>query len=86
MAKKKYKLMIDPTPAGWKYGFPKEIPEHAVAGDGSDLFILNSFDLTKWVVEQGYPEELFQYYKTWPEEIQVEDKYPGEDSGIENFR
>ena len=35
--------MIDP-PSGWKYGFPKEIPEH--------------IDNTKkWLIENGYPEE-----------------------------
>jgi len=76
--------MIDPTPAGYLYGFPKPLPEHAVAGSGYDLFILNSFDLAKWVVEQGYPEESFQYYRTWPEEVK-EDKYLGEDRGIENY-
>lgn len=81
---RKYQLMIDPTPAGYLYGFPKPLPEHAVAGSGYDLFILNSFDLAKWVVEQGYPEESFQYYRTWPEEVK-EDKYLGEDSGIEDF-
>ena len=75
---KKYRLMIDPTPAGYLYGFPKQLPEHAIAGTGHDLFILSSFDLTKWVVEQGYPEESFQYYRTWPEEV---DPYvtPGSD-------
>lgn len=81
---RKYQLMIDPTPAGYLYGFPKPLPEHAVAGSGYDLFILNSFDLAKWVVEQGYPEESFRYYRTWPEEVK-EDKYLGEDSGIEDF-
>jgi len=34
--------MIDP-PSGWKYGFPKEIPEHVD-------------DTTKWLLENGYPE------------------------------
>ena len=77
MAQKKYKLMLDPTPAGWAYGFPKEVPSHAVAGTGQDLFILSSFDLTKWVVEQGYPEESFQYYSVWVEEIDY--VYPGTD-------
>ena len=74
---KKYRLMIDPTPAGYLYGFPKQLPEHAIAGTGHDLFILSSFDLTKWVVEQGYPEESFRYYRTWPEEVEY--VYPGTD-------
>jgi len=34
--------MIDP-PSGWKYGFPKEIPEHVD-------------DTTKWLIDNGYPE------------------------------
>ena len=35
--------MIDP-PSGWKYGFPKEIPD-----DVENIF--------KWLVENGYPQE-----------------------------
>ena len=69
MSEKKYQLMIDPTPGGWVYSFPKPLPEEAVEGKGYDLFIKNDFDLTKWVVEQGYPEESFQYYSTWVEEV-----------------
>lgn len=63
-------LMIDPTPAGWAYGFPKALPEEAVIHYGGewDYGIKKDFDLVKWVVEQGYPEEQFQYYKTWVEE------------------
>ena len=37
------KKMIDP-PSGWKYGFPKDIPEDVV-------------DTLKWLVENGYPQE-----------------------------
>lgn len=37
--------MIDP-PSGWKYGFPKPIPDDVT-------------DTIKWLVEQGgYPQEL----------------------------
>ena len=39
MAKVEY---IDP-PSGWKYGFPKVLPE------GVD-------DVMKWLVENGYPQ------------------------------
>jgi hypothetical protein len=67
---KRYQLMIDPTPAGWAYGFPKALPEEAVGGTGYDLFIKPEFDLTKWVVEQGYPEENFQYFKQYPLEVE----------------
>ena len=37
-------LMIDP-PSGWKYGFPKPIPED------------RRKDSLVWLVEQGYPQE-----------------------------
>ena len=63
----KKRLIIDPTPAGWAYGFPKALPEDAVIHYGGewDYGIVPDFDLTKWVVEQGYPEESFRYYRTW---------------------
>jgi hypothetical protein len=35
--------IIDP-PSGWKYGFPKPIPDDIT-------------DINKWLVEQGYPQE-----------------------------
>ena len=35
--------MIDP-PSGWKYGFPKVLPE-------------NTKDTLKWLVENGYPQQ-----------------------------
>lgn len=36
--------MIDP-PSGWKYGFPKPIPE-------------NITDVNSWLIENGYPKKL----------------------------
>jgi len=66
---KKYELMFDPTPRGWVYGFPRPVPQEAVMGKGSDLWIKTDFDLTKWVTSFGYPAESFQYWKTWPQEI-----------------
>ena len=36
-------LMCDP-PSGWKYGFPKPIPEGVK-------------NTTEWLIEQGYPQE-----------------------------
>jgi len=36
-------LFIDP-PSGWKYGFPKPIPED------------RRYDSLTWLVEQGYPQ------------------------------
>jgi hypothetical protein len=44
--------MIDP-PSGWRYGFPKEIPN-------------NVTDIMGWLVENGYPknimDELGEYF------------------------
>lgn len=70
----KYQLMIDPTPAGWAYGFPKPLPEEAVlcGGKAYDLYVNPKFDLAKWVVEEGYPEESFAYYSMYPQEINEE--------------
>lgn len=52
------RTIIDP-PTGWKYGFPKPIPEDVR-------------DLRAWLVEQGYPEcdlELaLKYSRYWEEE------------------
>jgi endonuclease YncB( thermonuclease family) len=38
-------LMIDP-PSGWRYGFPKRVPE---------TFFSEGFDLGEWLIECGYP-------------------------------
>ena len=77
----KYKLYIDPTPAGWAYGFPRSLPEEAVGGTGADLYIVTSFDLTKWVCSFGYPAESFQYFRTWVQE-DTEYVYPGSDCQV----
>jgi len=63
--------MVDPTPAGWAYGFPKALPEEAVLCGGKeyDLYVNPKFDLSKWIVEQGYPEESLGYYRLYPQEI-----------------
>ena len=53
--------MIDP-PSGWKYGFPKPLPEGVKS-------------ISKWLVENGYPQlEIDKigdqfYYRTWESEI-----------------
>tara|TARA_B110001454_G_C12569091_1_gene371089 strand:- start:258 stop:446 length:189 start_codon:yes stop_codon:yes gene_type:complete len=41
--KKNIVKMIDP-PSGWKYGFPKVLPNDVT-------------DTLKWLVENGYPQE-----------------------------
>jgi len=51
--------MIDP-PSGWKYGFPKAIPEDVE-------------NVRKWLIDEGYPEEIITaleavdsfYYRFW---------------------
>lgn len=67
----KYKLMIDPTPAGWAYGFPKPLPDEAVlcGGKAYDLYVNPKFDLAKWIVEEGYPEESLRHYRLYPQEV-----------------
>jgi len=39
--------IIDP-PSGWKYGFPKEIPQEII-GKGE-------LPLITWLVQEGYPQ------------------------------
>ena len=57
------KRIIDP-PEGWKYGFPKEVPED----------IWQSNKLTEWLVEQGYPKDQIDalgdnfWCRTWLQE------------------
>ena len=84
MSEGKYKLMIDPTPAGWAYGFPKALPDEAVMCGGKeyDLYINPQFDLTKWIVEEGYPEESFQYYRLYPEEIAEQSSVGSDEGGV----
>ncbi len=38
-------LVIDP-PSGWRYGFPRLVP---------DAFFDEDFDLGAWLIECGYP-------------------------------
>ena len=42
------KTYIDP-PSGWKYGFPKELP------DGVE-------DINQWLIENGYPKQEIEEY------------------------
>ena len=52
-------LVIDP-PSGWKYGFPKPVPE---------AFFNEGFDLGGWLIECGYPAEhielAIKYSRYW---------------------
>ena len=59
--------IIDP-PSGWKYGFPKPIPED------------RKNDVLVWLVEQGYPQseidDLGDYFpcRYWEQEEQTNQK------------
>jgi hypothetical protein len=41
-------LMVDP-PSGWKYGFPKPVPEEYYS-------LENDFNMNQWLVSEGYPQ------------------------------
>lgn len=48
-------LMCDPA-SGWKYGFPKPIPQDRLG------------DVENWLIEEGYPEEMAKslpYVRYW---------------------
>jgi hypothetical protein len=55
-------LMIDP-PSGWRFGFPKPVPE---------AFFNESFDLGGWLITCGYPAEhielALKYSRYWETE------------------
>jgi len=59
---KKIVTMCDP-PSGWKYGFPKVVPE------GIE-------NLNEWLVSEGYPQKeidsygQYFYTRSWYEEIE----------------
>jgi len=62
MGLKKTITIIDP-PGGWRYGFPKAIPNEIT-------------DITKWLIENGYPQiEIGQFdgqipCRFWEEEVE----------------
>lgn len=45
------KVFIDP-PSGWKYGFPKEIPDNVI-------------DVKRWLLDNGYPEKDIDLAMNW---------------------
>lgn len=61
--------IIDP-PEGWKFGFPKEIPE--------EIF-QNKEKINDWFIQQGYPKKLIEfygkhfYYRCWNTEEKITD-------------
>jgi|SaaInlLV_10m_DNA_1039704.scaffolds.fasta_scaffold95090_1 hypothetical protein len=44
MKSKQMVTMVDPD-GGWKYGFPKVLPDE-----------LKDTDITSWLIDQGFPE------------------------------
>lgn len=38
---------VDP-PEGWRYGFPKAVPDEGIS------------DMLKWLIDEGYPAELIE--------------------------
>ena len=61
-------LFVDP-PSGWKYGFPKAVPE--------GISNVGGFSFNKWLVENGYPQKLINDFdgevpcRFWYEEDDV---------------
>jgi len=52
------KIMCDP-PSGWKYGFPKPLPEHLASillNPPEDSIKLGE-GVVEWIVKEGYPQE-----------------------------
>ena len=57
-------IMCDP-PGGWKYGFPKQLPDHmAVTLSKQPTDDANTFGKTvmDWLVDQGYPQNEIDRY------------------------
>ena len=71
-------LIIDP-PSGWKYGFPKPIPED------------RRYDSLTWLVEQGYPQHLIDelgehfYCRYWEQPDSSIDEYYQNQQGDKNI-
>lgn len=57
---KKYKLMVDP-PSGWRYGFPKEIPEEFLDEEAE---IIDKVGYMIWF-HNLYPVEDTLYCRYW---------------------
>ena len=55
--------IVDP-PEGWKYGFPKVLPDDVDS-------------ITDWFVEEGYPKEkiaeygIHFYWREWEDELET---------------
>jgi len=58
-------LIIDP-PEGWRYGFPKPIP--------NEMVIANEEIFSKWLTDNGYPAdrlfEALRYSRYWEKDLE----------------
>jgi len=82
MANNELELIVDPTPQGWLYGFPKAVPEGVWYMDGTvPRFKEKEFNINDWMIEQGYPEKLLEYnaLRMWVQEKKPDYVYPGSD-------
>lgn len=52
-----YKTIVDPSPAGWRYGFPKVYDN------------TNGRSIEEWLTDNGYPVEKYPYFicRFWDE-------------------
>lgn len=64
--------MIDP-PSGWKYGFPKPLPDDAWLEVNGEFGLADDFKVIDWLIENGYPRHEVElcgdhfYCRSWPE-------------------
>jgi|11_taG_2_1085331.scaffolds.fasta_scaffold03933_5 hypothetical protein len=72
-------LMCDP-PSGWKYGFPRAVPEEGtIHYGGMDYGVRKEFDILEWIFSHGYPKSIYEecggqfYCKYWTVEACEED-------------
>jgi len=74
--------VVDPSPQGWVYGFPKAVPDGVWYMDGKHpRFKEDIFNVNDWMVAQGYPEKLLEHniLRKWVQEKKPEYYYPGSD-------
>ena len=53
--------MCDP-PSGWKYGFPKALPDEAILEVNQNTGISDTFDTKAWLIQNGYPQREIDLY------------------------
>lgn len=63
--------MIDVSPRGYMYGFPKELPQTAWKLKGSRPIFNKDFDVDNWLVKNGYPRSSLESkaIRTWVDNV-----------------